>query len=318
MEMNRSATSALGGVSNSERLALQEHNQLWQQRHFRTMPIEKALIVPAIEGLYRSAGLAVPRIIIVPSPGVLAFAGTFASAIWEARATNPAYLLQAEQFAEHVLDFSGDSLLDATCKATLAAITPPISRSAAETVSEGDAYRLTMDATYSKADLATANATDRTTHSDVYSVVDDLVDLKNAVNDAMRDPFGNSSPTPLISNSILHWGQAAANAIFPLRQDSESALNRVGDWFRYAHSGNAGAYWDYRISVYRDVLGLRLPEHADYAYWEQCAIHGSYRYMHAQFCLLSDFPCEISEKNYESIAIGTGLKTYRWRDGWTL
>ena len=318
MEIKRSTTTALGGVTDSERQGLKEHYQLWQGRHLRTTPIEPTSIVPAIQALYRCVGLATPHIIIVPSPGALAFAGTFASAIWKTRATDASYLSQMSPVEPAVLDLSGQSLQDATRLATLAAIAPPLAQEVPDSRKVFDVYRQTMDLTYSDADLATANATDRQTHSDIYAVVGDLVDLRNAVDDAMRDPYGESSPTPLMASAIRDWGHTAANGLFPRPEDAASALEGVGDWFRCTQGGNAAAYWEYRISAYRDILGLSLPEHANYAHWEQCAMHGSYRYMHANFCLLSDFPCEILNKNSPTRSSGTAVNRYRWRDGWTL
>ena len=53
--------------------------ELWVGNALQTAPIEPAAIVPAIEDIYRLAGFGKPRVIIVPSPGVLAFAGTFAA-----------------------------------------------------------------------------------------------------------------------------------------------------------------------------------------------------------------------------------------------
>jgi Zn-dependent protease with chaperone function len=51
----------------------------------RTDPIDPAKIVPAIEGLYAAAKLKKPRVVIVPSPLVMAFAYGASAWIWHCR-----------------------------------------------------------------------------------------------------------------------------------------------------------------------------------------------------------------------------------------
>ena len=74
-----------GGITEDERRRMAEHVELWTRRAFRTKPIDAGRIIPAIEGIYAAAGLARPRIVIVPSPLVMAVAGGFSAAIWYLR-----------------------------------------------------------------------------------------------------------------------------------------------------------------------------------------------------------------------------------------
>lgn len=73
--------------------------------------------------------------------------------------------------------------------------------------------------------------------------------------------------------------------------------------------------WDSYLTAARDILGLRLPEHEKYAAWEQCAIHGGFRIMHDEFCMVSDFPVHIKtdERNLPHCEDGP---SHLWRDGW--
>jgi len=77
------------------------------------------------------------------------------------------------------------------------------------------------------------------------------------------------------------------------------------------------AGWDAYITAFRDVLGLRLPEHEKYAPWEACATEGGFRFMHAKFCLVSDRPeiLETDERHRPHSDVGP---SHRWRDGWSL
>ena len=74
-----------GGITAAEKARMKEHSDLWIQRIMRTEPIEAHEIVPALKGLYAAAGLKEPRIVIVPSPLVMAVASGFAAALWYGR-----------------------------------------------------------------------------------------------------------------------------------------------------------------------------------------------------------------------------------------
>ena len=77
------------------------------------------------------------------------------------------------------------------------------------------------------------------------------------------------------------------------------------------------AQYDSYLTAMRDILGLRLPEHDKYTAWEDCAIHGGYRFMHERFCIVCDFPEFIkTDENHEPHCIDG--PSHRWRDGWEL
>jgi hypothetical protein len=75
--------------------------------------------------------------------------------------------------------------------------------------------------------------------------------------------------------------------------------------------------YDCYLTAARDILGLRLPEHEAYAHWEQAAIHGGFRVMHPEFCMVCDFPefIHIDDQNRPHCETGP---SHRWRDGWSL
>ena len=78
----RTETKATGGITPDEKLRMDAHTKIWISRAMRTAPIESGKIIPAIEGLYKAAGLKKPRVVIVPSPLVMAFAYGASAAIW--------------------------------------------------------------------------------------------------------------------------------------------------------------------------------------------------------------------------------------------
>ena len=218
----RTATKATGGITADEKARLDDHAKLWIKRAMRTDPIEPDKIIPAVKALYAAAGLKEPRVVIAPSPLVMAFAYGASAAIWHVR----------KSAATHA----------ATRAATRAAT-----------------HAATYDATYA----ATYDAT------------------------ACRDLAG-----PL--------GLACA-----------------GNWWNSYQGGNMWAGYDCYLTSWRDVIGLQLPEYDRYSAWERCAIHGGFRVLHEEFCIVSDFP--------EIIRVDAGNRphcedgpSHRWRDGWAL
>ena len=81
----RTATRCTGGVTPEEKTRLDAHAAKWIANAMRTDPVAPERLVPAIKALYAAAGLKEPRVVIAPSPLVMAFAGGFAAAIWWAR-----------------------------------------------------------------------------------------------------------------------------------------------------------------------------------------------------------------------------------------
>ena len=77
------------------------------------------------------------------------------------------------------------------------------------------------------------------------------------------------------------------------------------------------AAWSSFLAAARDVLGLQLPQHAKYQAWEDCTLHGGFRVLHEEFCIVSDFPAEIhkDEQNRPHSEFGP---SHRWRDGFEL
>jgi hypothetical protein len=77
------------------------------------------------------------------------------------------------------------------------------------------------------------------------------------------------------------------------------------------------AGWSAYLSAYRDILGLRLPIYEKFKAWEDCSIHGGFRFMHEEFCMVCDFP-EILKKDDQNRPHCDDGPSHRWRDGWSL
>jgi hypothetical protein len=88
-------------------------------------------------------------------------------------------------------------------------------------------------------------------------------------------------------------------------------------WNNVYQGGNMWAPWECYLSAARDILKLDLPSHTAYAHWEQAAIHGGFRVMHPEFCMVSDFP-EVFKVDDQNLPHCEDGPSHRWRDGWSL
>ena len=81
----RTPTRAEGGITADEKAQMDAVAADWIKNAYRTDPIEPDKIAKAINGLYDAAKLKRPRVIIVPSPLVMAAAYGAAAAIWHGK-----------------------------------------------------------------------------------------------------------------------------------------------------------------------------------------------------------------------------------------
>ena len=261
----RTKTRAEGGVTAQELERMRTHASLWIKRAMRTDPIEPNKIIPAIEGIYAAAGLKKPRVIIVPSPLVMAFAYGASAAIWYFRKNTKC-------------DATHDATYDATDDATRDAT-----------------YAATYDATYAATHDATYAATYAATHAATYAATYDA--------------------TYAATRAATHAATYASGACYELAGDF--GLGCAKNWWRSYQGGNMWAGYGCYLTACRDILGLELTSHAAYAHWEQAAIHGGFRAMHEEFCLVSDFPevLRVDEQNRPHCETGP---SHRWRDGFAI
>ena len=84
----RTPTRAEGGITEDEKKQMDLITQKWIKNAFRTEPINKDKITKAIKDLYKVSGLKEPRVVVAPSPYVMALAYGLASGIWQLRGVN--------------------------------------------------------------------------------------------------------------------------------------------------------------------------------------------------------------------------------------
>jgi hypothetical protein len=94
-------------------------------------------------------------------------------------------------------------------------------------------------------------------------------------------------------------------------------MSSATTWYFAYQGGNMWAGYACYLAAMRDILKLDLPEFVAYQSWEDCAHHGGFRYMHEDFCMVSDFP-EFLKVDDENLPHCEDGPSHVWRDGWSL
>jgi len=142
----------------------------------------------------------------------------------------------------------------------------------AKAATDAATYAATHDATYDATYAATYAATGAATRA------------------ATRDETSRSS-----DQKICMWN-AARDVVFTklgqhiFRKAAKIAETNVRSWYDAYNGGNEWASWCCFLSFPRDICGWKHSTHANYAHYENAAIHGGGRFMHPKFCLLCDRP----------------------------
>ena len=102
--------------------------------------------------------------------------------------------------------------------------------------------------------------------------------------------------------------------------DAEIYLGAASSCFNFRNGGNQWSGYVAHLSFFRHVVGLGESHGVDYSKWhhyEQAAIHAGPRYMHREFCIVSDRPevLTVDEQNRPHNDSGPFC---RWRDGISL
>lgn len=87
--------------------------------------------------------------------------------------------------------------------------------------------------------------------------------------------------------------------------------------WRFCNAGNMWSGWTAYLSFFRHVAKLDLPIYDKFKHYEAATIHGGYRWMHPDFCMISDRPrvLKIDESNRPHCADGP---SHLWSDGFSI
>ncbi|MGL6209137.1 MAG: hypothetical protein ACRC14_04825, partial [Paracoccaceae bacterium] len=153
----RSPTKATGGITEAEKSALALVSNEWIGIAMRTDPIDPEKITPAIHGIYAAARLKQPRVVVVSSPLVMAFAYGASAAIWH-KSTRDATRDATEDATEDATRAATFAATDAATFAATDAATRDATRDATFAATRAATFAATRDATRDATDAATRDA----------------------------------------------------------------------------------------------------------------------------------------------------------------
>ena len=111
------------------------------------------------------------------------------------------------------------------------------------------------------------------------------------------------------------WAHRLALTIAP--QAAHFLVSCANNAMNMANGGNHWAQDVSWLSFFDHVAGLALPIYQQWRHYELAAIHGSWRWVHQDFCIVSDRPSIllVDDRNRPHCADGP---SHQWRDGWSL
>ena len=163
----RKPNYAGGGITPREKKQMDKITEKWISTAYRTEPIDVDKIGRSIKSLYESANLAEPRVVVVSSPLIMAFAYGAAAAIWHQRGKTDEATADAT-----------DRATDLATRGAIVNTTDFATRNATDFATRN----ATWDATVNATDLATADATSRATSLATRSAT--AIATSNAINRA--------------------------------------------------------------------------------------------------------------------------------------
>lgn len=255
----------------------------WIANAISTEPMsekEKDTCRLAVRGLYKAAGLTPPpdhRIVFVPSPFVLRFAGGFAAAIWHKRKRGDNFSATYEAIESATREATRSATREATDLATLSA-----TASAIDEATDEATYSAINSATESATDSAIASATDEATYEETRKKWFNISGKELAT---LADQLG-------VGNFGLQCAQ-----------------NAYSMW----QGGNQWSPWASFISFFRYIAKLDI-DYSKWDHWEKLAVHSGPRIVHKEFCMISDRPkiLLVDEQNRPHNFDGPFCE---WRDG---
>src|SRR3990167_6158870 len=198
-----------------------------------------------------------------------------------------------------------DATRNITKNATIAA-----TYDATENATQVETRAATRNTTYDVTRDATRNVTRDVTRNATYAATRNTT--RNATRDATRAATRNTTRAATDDAWVYEVCKE-----FVGEKNVAFAFSCIQSVMNIYQGGNMWADYECYLTAPRDVLGLELPIYEKYKFWEQAAVHGGFRIMQDEFCLVSDFP-EILLKSQQNQAHCETGPSHRWRDGWEL
>jgi hypothetical protein len=318
MEMAR---RELYRLSDEHRAQLTPWAQRWIANALSTAPMTEAdreACREAVEGLYRAAGKRPPpreRIVFVPSPFVVRFAGGFASAIW--------YLRKQPDATYDATDAATAAATRAATDVATYAATYDVTRAATDAATRAATLAATVDVTYAATRDATADATDAATdaatRAATRAATEAATDVATRAATDAATAAATRAATDAATDDLSRW------YVLPGDMHTLSAELGVGLFglrcanaaWRLWQGGNQWSAWDSYLTFFQDIARLDLPEYTNYQHWRTLSERSGPRVVHDEFCIISDRPEILLVDDLNRPHCETG-PFCRWRDGTAL
>jgi hypothetical protein len=145
----------------------------------------------------------------------------------------------------------------------------------------------------------------------MYGACSELVKKNKDVAAVLKNTADRMNAIPVGMKPVDHYKNICTKLA------GKKGIEAAKQWSEVYQGGAYWAQYDSFLTAMRDVIGLKLKEYENYKYWEDSAIHGTFRVMHEKFCIVSDFPEKLTIDDQNRAHNQTG-PSHKWRDGWEL
>jgi hypothetical protein len=352
--MEKKMSKTLYTLTDEHRAQLAPWASRWIANAMSTKPMDnedRRITREAVKGLYLAAGLTPPpdhRIVFVSSPFVGRFASGFAAAIWYNReqaskgsdatrvatdaatrdatddatraATNAATRDATDDATSDATRAATDDATDAATYAATDAATRDATNDATRDATRAATDAATRDATRVATDAATRAATRAATDDATRDATDDATSV--ATDDATRVATydATDAATDAATRDALvdrnSWYQVDIAGLIGVANKTGAGklgLRCAQDSWKFWQGGNQWSAWVSYLSFFRHVAKLPI-DYSKFDHYEKAATHSGPRWMHKEFCIISDRPevLTVNERNQPHNVNGPFCK---WRDG---
>ena len=316
------------------------HADKWIAKAMSTEPADREKIVRGVKGMYAAAKLKEPRVVIVPSPLVMAQAYGIAAGVWWIR-KNPGKVFATIDATRAVTSAATDAATRAATDAVTYAVTDAATYAVTSAATDDATYDATNDATSAATRAATYAVTSAATDDATYDATRDatIAATRDVTRDVTYDATNDATSAATRAATDDATSAATDDATYDATRDAtRAATSDVTDiytifangnndiasffksnakrWSNVYQGGNMWASYICYLTSFRDLGYLNLKEYEVLKHYEDAA-EGGFRVMHEEFCLVCDTP-EILKKDENNQAHCDDGPSHRWRDGWSL
>jgi len=284
---------------------LKKHTEKWIEHTRSTERCDRDRVISGIRGLYESAGLSEPKVVIVDSPLQMALVYGTAALWWYRQGQESSKSMPRPSTRDAVHDTTLEAVHDATLRAVNDATGEAVHNATHEAV-----HNATLEAVYA----ATHRAVDEATLRAVSDATHE------AVGDATREAvYAEMSKAKEVKWSKDTLSQVLCGVALFCCRTGISIKNAVGcatKWGRVYQGGRTWGGWITFITAFREMGWLDLPEYEKWRHYEDAA-EGGFQCFHEKFCVVSENP-EVVFTDRQNRAHCEEGPSHRWRDGWSL